>query len=298
MADEEKTPQPEETTPEMPDDVTQEVVEETAPDAAEAAVPETAEEPAAAVAEAAPEAPVTAEAYVAKELAAARAALLRTQVIGLLVVIGFSIYLIAITRIFTLNLQPDNAVQTISGLVTGQIEEHQDAFIQDVSTRVPEMIQEIPDRVITQMPVVRGELESRFEETLTKYCEATANNLSGNLAQYIADNKEAIAAVLTASKDPDAVAKLGPSIREEVMAFLKAAPADGGPSIDAQVKESLKMLTDAESKLHHLITAKTLTATEQKTRRAIAIIANAIEAEALQPIEMPQLTLEDADVAE
>lgn len=230
-----------------------------------------------------------AEEYLKAELAAAKAQLKNTIVFGVIAIAAVGLYLGSITARFAFELAPENAVVTTAGIVSGQIDAHREAFIEDVSTRVPEMMQQLPDYAIAQLPTFRQEFENRFKEQVEGYCKASTEKLSANLDEYIAENKNDIKAVLAASKDPDAVKALGPSIREEVLAYIQEAPAQGGESIGDQIAESLKQLKSAEQRLDRLATAKNLTPAEKKTRRAIAIIAHTINKENIQPLPVEKL---------
>jgi hypothetical protein len=238
-----------------------------------------------------PPPPMTAEAFVQAELVAARAALKMTQVVGSLLVLILGLYLIVVTTVFVSNLQPKEAASVVDAFVSEQIDTHRDAFVAEVAVQVPAMIQQTPDLVLQQIPLVRTSIEDTFETELRKQFQTSSDKLNTNLEDYIAENKAQIQAVIAATKDPRAVSELGPSIREEVMAFLKEKPATG-TSIDAQITDSVSMLRDAERRLHHLATSKKLTPAEKKTRRAIAVIVNTIEKEQITPITLPKMELD------
>lgn len=282
MTDELKASASDDTTPTAADATPVTPVEETPPSACaacSACAPSPDEQP-----------PVDAESFLRSELADAKASLKNTQLFGSIVVLLLGIYMIVVTATFVSNLQPQQAANVVSSFVSDQIDLHRDAFVSEVETRVPAMIQQAPDVVMKQIPEVRASLEQQFETLLRKQCQATSDKLGQNLEAYLTKNKDQIKALLETTKDPNAVATLAPSIRAEVMAYLKEKPATG-QSIDEQINESLSMLRDAEHRLHRLATEKKLTPAELKTRRTVAIIANTIEKEQITPLSLPKLNL-------
>jgi hypothetical protein len=82
---------------------------------------------------------------------------------------------------------------------------------------------------------------------------------------------------------------LSAALNELVMEYLKAKPADGGPSIKEQVADSLKMLKNAESELTRLAKNKNLNAKDKRARRGVAIIAGSIDSSELEPVTLPQI---------
>lgn len=228
---------------------------------------------------------VTAEQFVKEELAAAKGSLRNTQIFGTIIMLALSIYMITITTGFIKELQPDTAVKTVQGFAVAQIEQAGDAVLNEVSTRVPEMIQKAPDELIKYLPEVRKTAEQKFEEQLTQYCAQTSGQLDENLAKYIADNKEKIQAVIDASNDEGAAAELGPTLREEVMAYLEEPQADG-KSVKGEIDESLAMLNEASRKMNLLAAGKNLTPEQKKTRRALAIVANTIDDAQLEKLDL------------
>jgi hypothetical protein len=234
-----------------------------------------------------PEPTTAAEGYVAKEFSATRATLRNTQIFGTLIVLALSAYLITVTARFSFYMQPKVASDLAIGFMTDQIDTHEDAFLLDISTRVPAMIQQMPDLVIAKLPGYRETIESTFEKSLQDYCQKTRGKLDTNLDDYLSENKESIKTVLAAQQDPDAVKQLGATLREEVMTYLKED--NEGQSITKQINESQSMLEDAAKQMHRLATAKNLTPGEKKTRQAVAIIARTIDQAELKPLALPTM---------
>ena len=233
-----------------------------------------------------------AELFLKQELAAARQTLRRVQIVGGVLVIILAAYLGTITYNFYNYLQPANAAEIASGFVSGQIESNREAFLTEVETRVPAMIQAAPDMALEQIRGYRKDLEDRFEKELRSYCQSVSNKLSANLEEYVVTNKEQLQTVLELGSDPKGMTKVGATLRAEVLNYLKEEPAEG-ESIDAQIQESRSQLEEAEQRLNHLATGKDLTADEKKTRRAVAIIANTVESEQLRPLRLPKLGLDE-----
>ncbi|HEY3416674.1 MAG TPA: hypothetical protein VGM23_07300 [Armatimonadota bacterium] len=242
---------------------------------------------------------VSAESFIQQELADARKALRNVQIIGSILILVLAVYLGYITSGFLYNLRPDIFVQNVSGFVSGQIDSHRGAFVDEVGTRVPEMIQQAPDLALAQLKSYREQAEDRLEGELKSFCTANSEKLNASLEDYIVKNKEQIKTVLDMGKDPKGAAALGAALHHEVLAYLKVKSADG-KSIDGEIQDSLKQLKDADQRLHRLATAKDLNPTELKTRRAVAIIADTIAIEQLKPLNLPKLGLtpDENDTAE
>ncbi len=241
--------------------------------------------------------PNVAEAYVRQELIDARKSLRMTQIIGSIIVVAVALYMGSITRGFLYYMEPDHAVEIVSGMVTLQIDTHKDMFIDNVATEVPEMIQQAPELALMQVKNARQTLETNFEQGLRDFCKANAATLNGNIDDYLEKNKEKIQGVLEAGADADEVNKLGKTINGLVMDYMKEEPAEGGESIDMQLRKSLNMLKDFQKVTHKLATAKALTPAEKKTRRMIAIIANSVDEADLMELPLPKLGADDDDKA-
>jgi len=226
-----------------------------------------------------------AENYIKEELAAARGTLRNTQIFGSIIVIALSVYLISITTRFTNELQPDTAVKTVQGFITGQIQETGDAFLAQIGPTVTGIVEKAPDAVIKELPAVRKTAVDTFRTKMEEYTAASADKLSENLDQYIAENKESIKAVLDTAKDEKALAELQPTLHGEVLAYL-SEPQESGKSIKDDIDESLEMLTDAQRTIHRLATSKALSPSEKKARRALAIIANTVDTAGIEPIDL------------
>ena len=230
----------------------------------------------------------SAEDYISKEFSAMRATLRNTQIFGTLIVLVLSAYLITVTVKFSFYMPPTVASALAVGFMTDQIDTHEDAFLSDIATRVPAMIQQMPDLVIEKMPSYRETIESTFEKSLQDYCQKTRSKLETNLDDYLSANKDSIKVVLDAQQDPDAVKQLSATLREEVMTYLKED--NEGLSIVKQINESQSMMEDAAKRMHRLASAKNLTPGEKKTRQAVAIIANTVDQAELKPLVLPTVS--------
>ena len=227
--------------------------------------------------------------YIQEELAAARRSLRTTQILGTIIVVALSIYLIIVTVKLKNYLRPESAAEIATGFVVDQIDRYRGPFLAEVEQRVPAMIQQLPDYVLKQLPIARQRVEETFQTELRKYSESATDKLNADVEQYLKDNKEEIQTILEVSQDPKAVERLGPSIRSQIIeAYLEEEPAEG-KSVHEQVATSFAMLQNAQQRIHRLATASDLTPEEQKTRRAIAIIMNTIDAEQLQPLPLPSM---------
>lgn len=241
-----------------------------------------------------PEPVITPEQFIKDELIAARKQLKNIQLYGSIVVVIIMIYVGIISVNFVRDLQPKEFATLVKGMTVGKIEETRGPLIETVRTRVPEMIKQVPDMVVSKLPEVRQHLEVTFETKLRENCQLGSANLSEKLGTYMQANKEQINALLKSANDSSSMAEIGKGLHDELLAYLDT-PSSNGMSIVNQINESRVNLLDLEKTIHKLAIGKNLTDAEKKTQLAVALIANAIEAEKLQPVTLPQFSPEAMD---
>jgi hypothetical protein len=221
------------------------------------------------------------EVFIASELERARKSLLTTRIaaIGVLIIIGGG--LLYITSGFARALEPHQAAEIADGMISTQVNERGPELANQLKEKIPELIAQTPDFVLREIPEQRRALEDRVDEELTKYCQSTADQLGTRLDNYLAAHKDEIKGMFETSTDAAAVRELGPTFKKEMLAYFKEAP-NGGESIMDQVDQSLKALQDVSKRVKRLAANKGLTPAEAKTRKAIAVLARAIEAQRVQ----------------
>jgi hypothetical protein len=234
-----------------------------------------------------PEKVPTPEEFIQQELASLKASLRTVSVFGTILVLAISIYLLVIAAGFVKNLEPKEAAKMATAEVMSAINDNGEQFVDAVRERAPLAVEQATQVVIEQMPPFRKDIEQKFEEGLNNYCAQTSEQLNGKIDTFLDENKDEIKTLLDAT-DVDA-ASLSAALNELVMEYLKAKPADGGPSIKEQVADSLKMLKNAESELTRLAKNKNLNAKDKRARRGVAIIAGSIDSSELEPVTLPQI---------
>lgn len=231
---------------------------------------------------------MTPEQYIQDELNKARVGLKRTQIFGTIVILALCGETALVSGKFAFALQPKEAATIATGMVADQLDQHGDEIQASIAEKIPAMIQQSPDYVISQLPGYRMALEDKVNDALMNYTKSTTDALGARLDDYIDDNKTQIQAVLDNSNDPNALKALGPGLRQQIKEYLAQKPADGGESVTDQISEALTSLQDVQAKVHHLAVDNNLSPTDKMTRHALAVIASSVSKENLEPIPIKE----------
>jgi len=219
----------------------------------------------------------TAARYVHKELAQARKGLMLTQIIGGLSVLGTALYLGYITSTIKKTFEPDAAAQVATGLISEKVNDQAQQLADQAKQRVPELIGQLPDYAIKQMPGYRQQLETQIDSDLNTNMEAASKQLDGHFDSFVSDNKTQIAALLKDGNDKQATRALGTALQGELQKFIKETPVTNGESAQSKLDQTLTALQQVDKQISRLATGKNLSPQEQKMRRAIAVISGGIE---------------------
>lgn len=222
-----------------------------------------------------------AEQFVTAELAKAKSSLATARIVSIVAVVLFGCGMLYITNGFTSSLEPHTAAEIASGLISTQVSERGPDLVNQFKEKVPELIRQTPDYVKKEMPGYRGQLEDRVEQELSKYAQSTSDQLGKHLDAVLEAHKDKVKDLVVSAKDPAAIQELGPSLKAELMKYIKEPPQNG-ESIMSQIDQSLKALQDISVKVKRLSANKGLNETEKKTRRAIAVLSQAIEQQRVQ----------------
>lgn len=209
--------------------------------------------------------------YIAAELRAAQVSLNRTRLISVISVAVVLIYMVVLTVGLGRMLRPRAAADVVTGLVGDRVQEQAADLASQFKERVPALIGQAPDYALRQLPSYRETLENQLEAALAAQCTATAPKLEQGMDEYLASHKEQIKDGLATGQDPDAVKTLTTGLMQNFVTALKERPA-GGESVQDKLDQSLDALTAIQKKTDRLAYGKNLTASEKKTRRAIAIL--------------------------
>jgi hypothetical protein len=216
------------------------------------------------------------ETYIASELAKTRQSLKTTQIgaVVLTLIVGGGLFYI--TSGFLKSLEPHAAAEIATGLITAQVNEKGPDLANQLKEKIPEMIAQAPAYVKTELPNYRTSVEDRVEEELTKYAKSTSDELGKKLDEFLEENKDAVKEMMASANNAEAIQKAGPKFKEAMLAYVQEKP-EQGESIQSQIDETLKSLQEISAKVNKLAANKGLTPQEAKTRKAIAILAQAIE---------------------
>jgi len=235
-----------------------------------------------------------AEQYVADQLHNARLSLQRTQLIGALLVLVTLLYMLYMAINFRRYLEPQAAAEVAGGLISERVNEQAQGVADQVKARVPEMIRELPDYALAQMPIYREALEQRIATDLRTHSAAAALNLGDHLDVFLDEHKDKIKTVFEATADSQAVKQMGAEIEHEFLKSLKNTQAGGGETLKTKLDTSLQMLQQVNMKMSRLANAKNLTPQERKARRAIAIMTTKLDHEiqqnGLQNLKLNEVT--------
>ncbi|MDR3710709.1 MAG: hypothetical protein P4L33_20610 [Capsulimonadaceae bacterium] len=230
---------------------------------------------------------VAASGYIVKEVEDARKALKNTKIFGTIICVLLSAELIFVATKFIWSLQPTQAAEIASGIISQQIADRGEDISASIKEKVPAMIEQAPDYAKQQLPKYRVDLEDKVDKDLRSYVKSTSSDLDKRLDEYFTGHKTEIKTVLEAGADPKAVHQVGGEIREQIMAYLNDKPAQG-ESIGNQIDQSLKDIKEVQSQVNHLAANQNLTPAEKQTRRALAIIAQTVSKEKLQPLPIQE----------
>lgn len=229
-----------------------------------------------------------AEHYIAIELQKTRVSLQRNIVVGLVVLALLGGEMLYLTNGFTSNLEPHAAAQVAEGFVAQQVADKGPDVAAQIKQKIPELIQQVPDYALKQMPAYRESLENRLEEDLTRRCQATAPQLGQDLHTFLSAHKDQVKQILASSNDPAMVSQMGEELKATLHEYLQQKP-DNGESVTEQIDKSLSSLQEVEKKVQRLAANKNLTPEEKKARRAIAVLSRSINTagEQIQPAVKP-----------
>jgi len=223
-----------------------------------------------------PSSPPSAAGYIRLELQRTRAGLARTRIFGIALLLLVGGELTYITAHFTQSLRPHVAAEIADGYIMQQVSAQGPEVVAELKQKVPDLIAQTPDYAMAQMPAYREALESRVEDQMRRYCQATSKQLDAALDTYLAEHKDQINGMLSAPDDPAAVKQMGPALKQELMRYIQQAPV-GSETIKSQLDQSLSALQNLHKTVHRLATAKDLSPQEQKTRQAIGTLTSSID---------------------
>lgn len=217
-----------------------------------------------------------AEAYVVRELAQARAHLMRTRIVVIAGVAILGIYMMYLTNGFRENLEPKTAAVITTSLMNQRMDDAEPQFASFIREKVPETIRRAPDYALQRLPEYRVSIEERVEKDLRGHAETTSAQLSKELGTFLTTHRDQVEAMLTEPDKAAAAEEMGSALEAQFRTYLNEQPI-AGDTIKSRLDKTLKAMDDIERRTSRLALNKGLSPTEQKTRRAIANLMRRID---------------------
>lgn len=210
--------------------------------------------------------------YVNKQLDQARAALGRTKLLAVILILGVLAYMTFVTKGILSHLEPTEAARTAKGVIAAQLSERGDAIVGELKQKIPEVMKELPDSLLKRIPTVREHLEEKIENDIRDYAMQTSKTLEPQFDDFLKNHHKDIQDFLDATQDLNALkADLNPDMDKLINDFL-ASNKDGNESLKDKLDESREMLKQIADRTDRLANAKDLNNQEKQTRRAIAVL--------------------------
>lgn len=222
----------------------------------------------------------TAQQYLQAQLDQARRSLrntIRASVIVAMIVLGYMSFVTAGIRE---RLAPESAAELAVGIMTDQVKEKGDIISSRLRAEVPRLVRQLPEYALSQLPVLRADLESEFERDFTSYCKETSQAFETRLDHFLDTHQKDIKEFINNAQDEKAVKILGEDLQKELIAYIK--DKSEGESIQEKIDESLAMLNKTANHLERLAKANNLTDEEKRTRRAVAVLLKKVDWDQIQ----------------
>jgi hypothetical protein len=217
-----------------------------------------------------------AERYVDHELVRARTSLKQTRVVCIVLFLFVAIYMGDITYNFAQAMEPHQAATIAKGLISQRINDNIPQVQEYIRKEVPTYISKVPDYIKTEMPRYREQLEARVESDFRNYASQTSNDLGNRLDTFLVNNKDSVATLLQANRDPKQMQKWTENLRDVFSGYLNATPTGGNETLRDKLEASLDSLHRVEAKTKRLAEANDLTPDEKKAKLAIATLLKTI----------------------
>lgn len=210
--------------------------------------------------------------YVNQQLAMARSSLGRTKLIAIILILLVLTYMTFVTRGILGHLEPKQAAETAQGLIAAQLTEQGDALAKTLKERIPALMHDLPDAVLTRIPTIRQGLEDRIEGQLRNYATVAAKELDPLFEQFLVEHKDDIQLFLDASQNLDELKEdLNPDMDKLLKDFLNSHQ-DGDETLLEKFESSKLLLNRIAEQTDRLASATDLNDREKQTRRAIAVL--------------------------
>jgi hypothetical protein len=210
--------------------------------------------------------------YVNQQLDQARSSLGRTKLVAVIVILLVLTYMTFVTKGILGELEPTQAAQTARGVMVAQLSEQGETLVEALRERIPQIMHDLPDKVLERIPNIRSGIEDRIEGQLRNYATITAGELEPEFDTFLREHKDDIQAFLDASQNLDELREdLNPDLDRLLNDYL-ASVHDGQESLKEKFDQSRTLLNGIADQTKRLATSPDLTEREKQTRRAIAVL--------------------------
>jgi hypothetical protein len=210
--------------------------------------------------------------YINEQLTSTRASLGRTKMVSVILVIIVLAYMSFVTKTILSHLEPQQAAETAKVVLVTQLSEKGAALAEQLKMKIPEVMAQLPDMVLTRMPTIRENVETRITTQLENYANLTADKLEPQFEQFLEDNESDINRFLDSTQDKDALKEdLGAKMDELIADFMKKE-SDGTATMLEKFEQSRDLLNRIADQTQRLAHDQDLTEREKQTRRAIAVL--------------------------
>lgn len=221
----------------------------------------------------------TAETYIEEQLVKTRKGLHVTRIVMVALAVVMFLYLSWLKSVMKDFYEPKGAAETALGFITPQIDNYTEQGLAQIDTRIPGILESIPEKILEALPEYRNKLRIKIVESIEKFAQETSTDLGETLDGVLAAHGDQIADLLKTADDPHSADALAQEIVNEITLMLdKKEP--GGESIQDKLNFSLTALEGIERHVERLANDdKSLTEHEKKQRRVIAILVRTIDQE-------------------
>lgn len=202
-----------------------------------------------------------------------------SRLFGVIIIGIVCLYMGYITVGIRKYLEPTEAATFATMFITEQVDSKTDMVADRIKEKIPELITGLPDHILSEIPRYREDMEDSVVSTARAHMTEVAARLDENLKVFMEENQESIKKMLASEGELGEVDEaFKEALFKQIMDFLQTVPPDGD-SLAVRLDTSLKMLSEAEAKVEHLAKNQNLSASERKTRYALAVLADAISDE-------------------
>jgi hypothetical protein len=223
-------------------------------------------------------------AYLTQELPKARHALRRTRIIGVILILLVGAYIGAISTTLVSFFQPKAAAEVASGMLFQQAMSEGPILAAQVEQEIPNLIRQVPDYLITEMPGYRKELQQMLASECEIYCNSLSQDLGNRIDKLIDEHQAEIKTLLENANDHDAIRKTLPDFDRVITECLKNDVE--GQALKGHIDEWAAVLKEVEKRMDRLANVSDLTPEEQKARHTLALLSKVIQDNTETPEEI------------